>query len=132
MNYTKPQSPMYLGSTYIYPLTTTDQIVKSDGTRLKESDLVGGFYGIDPKKVISSGDVKPGTTPIPVLEDGWLYISYSDTNEGTDSVLLDNMQIQPANANTIYRGWYPVKKGQTISASYKDVRIRYTIYGLNK
>lgn len=33
MAYLKPQSPLIKGEDYIYPLTTADQVIKSDGTR---------------------------------------------------------------------------------------------------
>lgn len=34
MAYLKPQSPMKNGDNYIYPLTTIDQVIKADGSRL--------------------------------------------------------------------------------------------------
>ena len=33
-NYLKPQSPLQIGSDFIYPITTTDQILTDDGSRL--------------------------------------------------------------------------------------------------
>lgn len=37
--YYKPQSPLILGSDYVYPLTTEDQVILEDGSRLSVSDL---------------------------------------------------------------------------------------------
>lgn len=33
MDYLKPQSPLQINGQYIYPLTTTDQIINEDGSR---------------------------------------------------------------------------------------------------
>ena len=33
-NYLKPQSPLQKGEDYVYPLTTADQVIMNDGTRL--------------------------------------------------------------------------------------------------
>lgn len=35
MEYLKPQSPIKIGENYIYPLTTSDQIINGDGERIK-------------------------------------------------------------------------------------------------
>lgn len=35
MEYLKPQSPIRIGENYIYPLTTSDQIINGDGERIK-------------------------------------------------------------------------------------------------
>lgn len=35
MEYLKPQSPIKIGGNYIYPLTTSDQIINGDGERIK-------------------------------------------------------------------------------------------------
>lgn len=35
MEYLKPQSPVKIGENYIYPLTTSDQIINGDGERIK-------------------------------------------------------------------------------------------------
>lgn len=35
MEYLKPQSPIKIGENYIYPLTTSDQIINGDGKRIK-------------------------------------------------------------------------------------------------
>ena len=49
--YTKPQTPLNIGEKYIYPLTTADQIILSDGTRLEKNGVLGagggGFVIID-------------------------------------------------------------------------------------
>lgn len=46
MAYYKPQSPIKLGEDHIYPLTTADQIILSDGTRLEKNGVVSAakFY----------------------------------------------------------------------------------------
>lgn len=33
MGYSKPQSPIKIGEEYVYPLTTSDQIINEDGSR---------------------------------------------------------------------------------------------------
>lgn len=38
--YIKPQSPMRNGDAYIYPLTTADQIVRSNGSRLEVNGAI--------------------------------------------------------------------------------------------
>ena len=43
----KPQSPMYNGDAYILPLTTADQVIKSNGQKLEvngniDADTLGG------------------------------------------------------------------------------------------
>lgn len=43
MAYLKPQAPLMNGADYIYPITTADQIILSDGSRLeKDGVLTGG------------------------------------------------------------------------------------------
>ena len=43
MAYLKPQSPIQSREDFIYPLTTADQIILSDGSRLeKDGVLTGG------------------------------------------------------------------------------------------
>lgn len=37
MAFLKPQNPMTKGSDYIYPLTTVDQIIMEDGSRLSNN-----------------------------------------------------------------------------------------------
>lgn len=44
-NFVKPQSPIYNESldTYIYPLTTSDQVIMPDGTRLDAENIGSGM-----------------------------------------------------------------------------------------
>lgn len=41
MAYLKPQAPVMVGDDHVYPLTTMDQVIKPDGTRLSMDDLGG-------------------------------------------------------------------------------------------
>ena len=40
MTYKKPQSPIMNGADGIYPLTTADQVIKSDGSRLEQNGKI--------------------------------------------------------------------------------------------
>lgn len=53
MAYLKPQSPVQKNSDYIYPLTTADQILRSDGTRLEKK---GGAISVDEAVHATSAD----------------------------------------------------------------------------
>lgn len=94
MAYYKPQSPIKKGEDYIYPLTTVDQIVLDDGTRLSEryvtanltdmeagmapftdADTLGGVLASDyalkadvaDNYVSKSGDTMEGELSVPSL-----------------------------------------------------------------
>ena len=55
MAYLKPQAPLMNGEDYVYPLTTADQVILSDGTRLEkngeivanDSEKLGGVAAAD-------------------------------------------------------------------------------------
>lgn len=50
-NYLKPQSPLQIGSDFVYPLTTADQVILNDGTRW--DGIAGSDIQIEP--AITSG-----------------------------------------------------------------------------
>lgn len=43
MAYLKPQSPIKNGEDYIYPVTTADQIILSDGSRLEKNGVINSM-----------------------------------------------------------------------------------------
>jgi hypothetical protein len=57
MAYTKPQYPLKSGDNYIYPPTTADQVILSDGSRLEKDGVVIAGR-LDNERAISlAGDV---------------------------------------------------------------------------
>ena len=46
-NYLKPQSPLQIGSNFIYPLTTADQVLLKDGSRLNAKVVMASLEGAD-------------------------------------------------------------------------------------
>jgi hypothetical protein len=51
-SYFKPQSPLQIGSDFVYPITTADQVLTDDGSRLSakyiSADLSDESTGIIP------------------------------------------------------------------------------------
>lgn len=62
MAYLKPQSPLKNGEDHIYPLTTIDQIIMDDGSRLG----AGGKLNIKPSDI---GAVSTEVIPAVTTED---------------------------------------------------------------
>lgn len=50
-NYLKPQSPLQIGSDFVYPLTTADQVILNDGTRLNSSVVLADLNNADSESV---------------------------------------------------------------------------------
>lgn len=57
MAYYKPIKPLQQGEDYIYPLTTADQVIKSDGTRLDAGDGVEADKLVTARSIALTGDV---------------------------------------------------------------------------
>ena len=59
MAYLKPQSPIKNGNDYIYPLTTIDQVIMSDGSRLGGN----GQFNIRPSDIgAADANIIPAVT----------------------------------------------------------------------
>lgn len=57
MAYLKPQSPIKYNEDHIYPLTTGDQVILSDGSRLEKNGVVEAGKLKNAKAISLSGDV---------------------------------------------------------------------------
>ena len=57
MAYLKPQYPLKNGNNYLYPQTTADQILLSDGTRLEKNGKVVADKFKEPRAIALTGDV---------------------------------------------------------------------------
>ena len=57
MAYKKPQYPLKNGEDYIYPVTTGDQVILSDGSRLEKNGVVEAGRLNDAKEIALTGDV---------------------------------------------------------------------------
>ena len=68
--YLKPQTPLNIGNQYFYPLTTDDQVIMSDGTRLSDMQVKSPVY------IVGSGEDFPemGDSGIIYIKDGYLYL----------------------------------------------------------
>ena len=51
MAYLKPQAPLMNGTDYIYPITTADQIILSDGNRLEKNGKIVADSSNDSNKL---------------------------------------------------------------------------------
>ena len=91
--YLKPQTPLNIGNQYFYPLTTDDQVIMSDGTRLSDMEIKSPVY------IVGSGKDFPemGDSGIIYIKDGYLYlwdgsdyhiISVQSVNGKTGQVVL--------------------------------------------
>lgn len=91
--YLKPQTPLNIGNQYFYPLTTDDQVIMSDGTRLSDMQIKSPVY------VVGSNEDFPATgdSSIIYIKDGYLYlwdgsgyhiISVQSVNGKTGQVVL--------------------------------------------
>lgn len=91
--YLKPQTPLNIGNQYFYPLTTDDQVIMSDGTRLSDMKIKSPVY------IVGSGEDFPemGDSGIIYIKDGYLYlwdgsgyhiISVQSVNGKTGQVVL--------------------------------------------
>lgn len=91
--YLKPQTPLNIGNQYFYPLTTDDQVIMSDGTRLSDMQIKSPVY------IVGSGEDFPeiGDSGIIYIRDGYLYlwdgsgyhiISVQSVNGKTGQVVL--------------------------------------------
>lgn len=67
MTYKKPQSPIMNGTDGIYPLTTADQVIKADGSRLEQ----GG-------KIVADDSAKLGGEPAATYALKAETVSYTD------------------------------------------------------
>lgn len=68
--YLKPQTPLNIGNQYFYPLTTDDQVIMSDGTRLSDMQIKSPVY------IVGSSEEFPeiGDSGIIYIRDGYLYL----------------------------------------------------------
>lgn len=68
--YLKPQSPLNIGNKYFYPLTTSDQVIMEDGTRLSEMQIKS------PVIFLGSDEAFPeiGDSGIIYIKNGYLYL----------------------------------------------------------
>lgn len=57
MAYTKPQYPLKNGDNYIYPVTTADQVILSDGSRLEKNGAVIASKLSNERAISLTGDV---------------------------------------------------------------------------
>ena len=57
MAYIKPQYPLKNGENYIYPPTTADQVILSDGTRLEKNGQIIADKFKEAKAISLAGDV---------------------------------------------------------------------------
>ena len=91
--YLKPQTPLNIGNQYFYPLTTDDQVIMSDGTRLSDMEIKSPVY------IVGSSEDFPemGDSGIIYIKDGYLYlwdgsgyhiISVQSVNGKTGQVVL--------------------------------------------
>lgn len=91
--YLKPQTPLNIGNQYFYPLTTDDQVIMSDGTRLSDMQIKSPVY------IVGSSEEFPeiGDSGIIYIRDGYLYlwdgsgyhiISVQSVNGKTGQVVL--------------------------------------------
>ena len=91
--YLKPQTPLNIGNQYFYPLTTDDQVIMSDGTRLSDMQIKSPVY------IVGSNEDFPetGDSGIIYIRNGYLYlwdgsgyhiISVQSVNGKTGQVVL--------------------------------------------
>ena len=57
MAYTKPQYPLKNGDNYIYPVTTADQVILFDGSRLEKNGVVEAGKLSNERAISLTGDV---------------------------------------------------------------------------
>ena len=90
-NYLKPQSPLqHKDGDYFYPLTTVDQIITDNDTRLN-AELIS----IDLKDSVESDKIVLGTQAIPIS------IQEGGTNANNAAEARENLGITPENIGAI-------------------------------
>lgn len=62
MAYKKPQYPLKNGDNYIYPPTTADQVILSDGSRLEKNGVVEADKLSDKRTITLTGGVTGSVT----------------------------------------------------------------------
>ena len=86
-NFIKPQSPIYNESTdtYIYPLTTSDQVIMPDGTRLDADNIGRMNMELLWENASSNSDFAAQVVPIPIDYDFFL-INFYGTGIATSNI----------------------------------------------
>ena len=85
MDIIKTQSPLTLGEKGVYPLTTADQIILSDGTRLEKNGKIDAntLNGIEVSDFVTKDQVKVYTAGhgISVSDDGVISLALENGDE---------------------------------------------------
>lgn len=55
--YLKPQAPLMRGEDYVYPPTTADQVILSDGTRLEKNGKVMADHAVEANNSLNLGNM---------------------------------------------------------------------------
>lgn len=94
----KSIEPMKIGEKHFFPITTADQIIKNDGSRLETDSGVNAdtlnnkkpdYYAVKESSVQKTGDVMTGDLQVPNVvgllngcaikyENGYFYLGYDD------------------------------------------------------
>lgn len=150
-NFVKPQSPIYNKSTdtYIYPLTTSDQVIMPDGTRL--DDNIGGMkMELLWENVSPSSEFAEQNITINLSEYKFLFISTSygtcvvEVGGGFSIVEFNSFPIENNLKNIFYRFFSATSEYVSIGHCYyvqlmnvsvaptilNSVAIPYRIYGI--
>lgn len=134
MAYLKPQSPLqHKDGDYFYPLTTVDQVILEDGTRL--NTRLEDIENFDPSSLVFVGDESVDSVTAPLNADtlgGQLPTYYARATQVTPRSLLDNgyfLNLVNQRGSTSYTGsgygidrWRTNFSGDTVEITNNGIK----------